>query len=101
MAGANVSLLLDGKKGAPYGNSLWNYIQNSVDPSKARRPKQLVRKVSISNDLFFDVQENRTMKNIFTGDSALQTPRLWEPIWPKKGDLLMYVFVCCNDSMKQ
>jgi Sulfatase len=91
MAGANVSLLLDGKKGAPYGNAMWNYIRNSVDPTKAQHPEQMVRKVSISNDLFFDVQENRTLKNIYTGETALQTPRLWDPIWPKNGDLLMYV----------
>jgi hypothetical protein len=89
MAGANESFLLNEKKGAPYGNSLWNYIRNSVDPAKAQSPKQLVRKVSISKEYFFDVQENRTLKNIYTGEKALQTPRLWEPIWPKNGDLLM------------
>lgn len=89
MAGANVNLLLDGKKGAPYGNALWNYIRNSVDPTKARRPKQMVRKVTISKEFFFDVQANRTLKNFYTGDTAVPLPRLWEPIWPKNGDLLM------------
>jgi hypothetical protein len=93
MAGANVSLLLDGKKGAPYGNALWSFIKNSVDPAKAQLPKQLVRKVTISKDLFFDVQENRTLKNFYTGEVAVQVPRLWEPVWPKNGDLLMYVEV--------
>jgi hypothetical protein len=93
MAGANVSLLLDGRKGAPYGNALWSYIRNSVDPTKAQNSKQLVRKVSLSKDLFFDVGENRTLKNIVTGDNAVVLPRLWEPIWPKNEDLLVYVVI--------
>jgi hypothetical protein len=89
MAGANVGLLLDGKTGAPYGNALWNYIRNSVDPTKARLPKQMVRKVTISKEFFFDVQANRTLKNFYTGETAVPLPRLWDPIWPKNGDLLM------------
>jgi hypothetical protein len=89
MVGANVSLLLEGKKGTPYGNALWNYISNSINPTKVGSPKQLVRKVSISKEYFFDVQENRTLKKIYTGENAVQMPRLWAPIWPKNGDLLM------------
>jgi hypothetical protein len=89
MAGANISSLLGEKKGAPYGNSLWNYIKNSVDPSNTNQPKQMVRKVTLSKELFFDVQVNRTMKNFFSGNVAIPMPRLWDPIWPKNGDLLM------------
>jgi hypothetical protein len=89
MVGANISLLLDGKKGAPYGNSLWKYIQNSVDLTNRNKPTQLVRKVVISKEFFYDVQSNRTLKNFYNGDTPLSTPRLWDPIWPKDGDLLM------------
>jgi hypothetical protein len=89
MAGADASFLLEGKKGAPYGNSMWEYIQNSVDPQKKSKPQQLVRKVAYSKELFFDVQANRTMKNFYNGNATLAIPRLWDPIWPKNGDLLM------------
>jgi hypothetical protein len=89
MVGANVSLLLDGKNGAPYGNPLWKYIKNSVDTTDRTKPKQMVRKVVISKELFFDVQANRTLKNFYNGNVPLSTPRLWDPIWPKNGDLLM------------
>jgi hypothetical protein len=90
MAGGDVNLLLDGKTGATYGNPLWEYISNSVDPAKETAAKQLVRKVSYTKDFFFDVQADRTMKNFYSGDTPLLVPRLWEPIWPKDGDLLMY-----------
>jgi Sulfatase len=92
MVGANSSFLLGNLKGAPYGNSLWKYIQNSVETSaNVTKPKQLVRKVVISKEFFFDVQANRTMKNFYNGNKPINTPRLWDPIWPKNGDLLMYV----------
>jgi hypothetical protein len=89
MAGADASYLLGGRKGATYGNSVWRFIQNSIDPSKKDEPKQLVRKVSYNKDFFFDVQANRTMKNFFTGSAAVPLPRLWEPVWPTNDDLLM------------
>jgi Sulfatase len=92
MVGADVSFLLGENKGAPYGNPMWTYIQNSVDQVESpTKPKQKVRKVVISKEFFFDVQPNRTLKNIFTGNIPMATPRLWKPIWPKTGDLLMYV----------
>jgi hypothetical protein len=91
MAGGDVNLLLDGKTGATYGNPLWEFIRNSVDPAKEAEAKQLVRKVSYTKNFFFDVQANRTLKNFYTGNSPIFLPRLWEPIWPKDGDLLMYV----------
>ena len=113
MAGADVSFLLGNNKGAPYGTPLWKYIQNSVELTpNATKPKQKVRKVVISKEFFFDVQLNRTLKNIYTGTIPVATPRLWDPIWPKNGDLLMYVtslqfyilctrlfyrFLCCTN----
>jgi len=91
MAGGDIALLLGDNAGANYGNAMWEYIERSVDPAKEGEQKQKVRKVSYSKHLFFDVQTNRTMKNIYTGDEPQNVPRLWEPIWPKEGDLLMYV----------
>ena len=92
MVGADVGFLLGGNKGAPYGNPMWKYIQNSVElEENATKPIQKVRKVIFSKEFFFDVQLNRTLKNIFTGNIPMATPRLWDPIWPKNGDLLMYV----------
>jgi len=85
-----VEALLGGRTGATYGNAMWDYIKSSVDPN-AMGEKQKVRKVSYSKDFFFDVKTDRTMKSVYTGDTPQLTPRLWEPIWPKEGDLLMYV----------
>ena len=94
MAGADIKFLLNGKKGAPYGNALWDYIKASVNPNRTtEEPMQLVRKVSINKNFFFDVQLNRTLKNFYAGDTAVPAPRLWDPIWPKNGDLLMYVTI--------
>jgi len=89
IAGGSVTSLLGGMSGATYGNAMWEYIKRSVDPSKKAEEKQKVRKVSYSTDFFFDVQANRTMKNVYTGSTPQNIPRLWEPIWPKEGDLLM------------
>lgn len=89
MAGGDVSFLLGEKKGAPYGNQMWEYIKTSVDPTTRKETHQKVRKVSYAPDFFFDVQTNRTMKFVFTGDKPVNVPRLYEPIWPKNGDLIM------------
>jgi hypothetical protein len=91
MAGGDVNLLLGGRTGATYGNSLWEVIKNSLDPTETGKPQQLVRKVSYSKTFFFDVQASRTLKSFFTGNTPIPMPRLWDPIWPKNGDLLMYV----------
>ena len=92
MVGADVSFLLGSNKGAPYGNPMWNYIKNSVERiPNVSRPVQKVRKVVISKEVFFDVRSNRTLKNIYTGDIPVFVPRLWDPIYPKTGDLIMYV----------
>jgi hypothetical protein len=88
MAGANIDLLLDGKNGAVFGHSIWESIKNSVTPSSTG-PRQLTRKVSYSRDIFFDVQNDKTLKHVYTDDHPVDIPRLWEPIWPKNGDLLM------------
>lgn len=90
MADADVDKLLGGKSGAVYGNAMWEYIKESVSPLP-QAETQKVRKVSYTKDFFFDVQANRTMKNFYTGDTPQNVPRLWEPVWPRKGDLLMYV----------
>ena len=91
MAGGDVSFLLGNKTGATYGNQLWNFIKASVDPALKNDAKQLVRKVSYSTNFFFDVQTNRTLKNFYSGNESVPIPRLWDPVWPKNGDLLMYV----------
>jgi hypothetical protein len=89
MAGGDISLLYGNNSGAPYGNSMWQYIQNSLDPAKPASTHQKVRKVSYTKDWFFDVQENKTMKHFYTGSEPMYLPRLWDPIFPKNGDLVM------------
>jgi Sulfatase len=97
MVGADVSFLLGSNKGAPYGNPMWNYIKNSVEQiPNASKPIQKVRKVVISKEVFFDVGPNRTLKNIYTGDIPVFVPRLFDPIFPKNGDLISYVFLDCD-----
>ena len=89
MAGGDVSFLLGGNKGAPYGSPMWKYIKNSIDPTMSLSTHQRVRKVSYTPDMFFDVQEARTMKFFYTGSNPMLVPRLYEPVWPKTGDLIM------------
>jgi hypothetical protein len=94
-AGTDVDFLLGGKSGAVYGNSLWNYIKNSVSLTDTG-PSQLVRKVSFGKDFFFDVQADRTFKNFYTGDAPQYLPMLWEPVWPKADSVVMYVMEQCE-----
>jgi hypothetical protein len=89
MAGGNEAFLLRGLTGATYGNSMWEYLKSSVDASKPKSAQQKVRKVSYNKDMFFDIQVDKTLKNIFTGKIPQWTPRLWEPVFPKNGDLVM------------
>jgi hypothetical protein len=89
MAGGNTDFLLKGKTGATYGNPMWEFLKNSVDPSQPASTHQKVRKVSYNKDIFFDVQLDKTLKNIFMGKVPQWTPRLWEPVWPKNGQLVM------------
>jgi hypothetical protein len=88
MAGGNSNFLLEGKTGASYGNPMWEYIKNSVDPTKGQETHQKVRKVSYSPTVYFDVQADRTMKNFFTGKTPQYIPRLWAPVWPTNDDLV-------------
>lgn len=89
MAGGNKDFLFKGVKGANYGNSMWQYLKNSVDAAQPKETHQMVRKVSFNKDFFFDVQLDRTLKHIFMGKIPQWTPRLWEPVWPRNGELLM------------
>jgi hypothetical protein len=90
MAGGDPGTVHSGKAGAPYGNALWNYIRNSVTTDNTpETPHQLVRKVSYGPDWFFDVQQDKVLKHFYTGDTPMLVPRLYEPIWPKDGDLVM------------
>jgi hypothetical protein len=89
MAGGDVSFLLGKNAGAPYGSPMWEYIKNSIDPTKSLSTHQRVRKVAYTHDMFFDVREDRTMKFFYTGNNPILTPRLYEPVWPRTGDLYM------------
>ena len=88
MAGGDVSFLLGDKKGAVYGNSVWSEIKKSIsgtDPNEW----QLERNVSYSADLYFEVKEDKTVKNMYVGNQPILMPRHWNPVWPKNDDLLM------------
>jgi hypothetical protein len=89
MAGGNKDFLLKGHTGATYGNSMWTYLRSSADLEQRNTTHQLVRKVSYNNDIFFDVQADKTFKNVFMGKIPQWSPRLWEPIWPTNADLLV------------
>lgn len=89
MAGGNKNFLLKELSGPTYGNSMWEYIKKSVNLTKLKTTHQMVRKVSYSPQLFFDVAVDKTTKHIYMGKVPQWTPRLWEPIWPKNGDLVM------------
>jgi hypothetical protein len=89
MAGGDVSFLYGNKTGAPYGSQLWSYIKNSLNPSSPSSTHQKVRKVSYTPKMYFDVQRSSTLKFFYTGNDTMPVPRLYEPIWPKDGDLIM------------
>jgi hypothetical protein len=89
MAGGDVSLLYGNQTGAPYGSQMWNYIKNSLNSSSPSTSHQKVRKVSYTPKMYFDVQPNSTVKFVYTGNDTVLIPRLYEPIWPKDGDLIM------------
>jgi arylsulfatase B/arylsulfatase I/J len=88
MSGASVDYLLDGKSGASYGNAMWEYIKNSVDPAKGPETHQKPRKVAYSPKVFFDVQLDRTMKTVITGNTPQLLPRLSAKVWPTNDDLI-------------
>mmetsp|Transcript_10580 Transcript_10580/g.16141 ORF Transcript_10580/g.16141 Transcript_10580/m.16141 type:complete len:640 (+) Transcript_10580:180-2099(+) len=89
MAGADKSYLIQDKKGAVYGNELWEYIARSTTTTTSYGPIQKERMVSFTHDLFFDVREYTTTKLFYTGEEPQLTPRLWKPIYPTDEDLLM------------
>jgi len=91
MAGAGSRFLFgkEERKEATYGSEMWNFIKNSIDPSKHRRTWQKPRKVSYSSTLYFNITEETTTKNLYTGLQPVLTPRHWDAVWPKDGDLLM------------
>ena len=89
MAGGDVSFLYGNKTGAPYGSQLWSYIKNSLDlSSPSILNHQKVRYVSYTPQMYFDIQQNSTLKFFYTGSNTMPVPRLYEPIWPKDGDLI-------------
>lgn len=89
MAGGNTKDLyriddnpIDTKDKATYGNSMWEYIKNSVEPgSKKREDVQKFRQVAISSTLFYDIQKTKTMKYWSTTGANLFI-RKWNPIYP-------------------
>mmetsp|Transcript_10583 Transcript_10583/g.16159 ORF Transcript_10583/g.16159 Transcript_10583/m.16159 type:complete len:631 (+) Transcript_10583:180-2072(+) len=89
MAGADKSYLIQDKKGAVYGNELWEYIARSTTTTTSYGPIQKERMVSFTHDLFFDVREYTTTKLFYTGKEPQLTPRLWKPVYPTDEDLLM------------
>lgn len=89
MAGGDVNFLYGNKTGAPYGSQLWSYIKDSLDPSMPPTNHQKVRKISYTPKMYFDVQSSGTFKFFYTGSDTMPVPRLYEPIWPKDGDLIM------------
>lgn len=90
MAGGDASQLLGkhAETNGPYGSAMWDYIAQSVQPGAENVDAQKMRKASLSYYFFFDVQEDRTMKMVETGDGAVMTPRKWAPVWPKDNDYL-------------
>lgn len=90
MAGFDsVTLMLGGRKGAMYGNPMWNYIKESLAlKASTEKPIQKVRKVTYSPVLMMDVQENATFKKYYTGDDGVVTPRHWSPNYPQNDEMI-------------
>ena len=68
------------------GNPMWKYIQNSL--SSKRRMKQLPRKVSFNDKLFYDVTEDE-MQNLMVTPEKLSVfyIRKWNVVLHKDADL--------------
>lgn len=82
---------------------MWQYIQNYV---ASQSPKQLPRKVSFNDKLFYHVKEGATHKLMVTpSELSVFYIRKWAPVWPKDKDLspdfgygeycLIYVLKTC------